>query len=144
MVDKQNEDEFDEELTEDEAAVAAWFKESIPKEFMAILNTDKYAVVCSAIKKIVSILAESCEKEDMPDISIRFDRLFGSDLALKIIVPEVGITIDVDQIRDFASSLPDDCRMLILPRTDNKVLISFTFHNVKTIILPEDLEDPEQ
>lgn len=127
---------------EEQAAFMEWWELHIPREYVTILNAKEYAKATKAISKIYTVINDCCEDEDeKPEFAVKFDSVFGTNLALNVVITEVGLTMAGDELREIVASLPQQCRMTIIPRDDFKTLLQFTFHNVKEVLCHEDKED---
>ena len=132
-MDKEEIEEFDSD--EDQEAFTEWWKSEIPDTVVSVLDHNRLSEVMASVKHICSVIAKKCECEDeMPTFSLKYDSLFGTDIGFDCVVTEFGITISEQDLKSIAHSLPKDSNMLILPRTDNKTLIQFTYRNVKKLV----------
>jgi len=128
----ENEDFMNEDPAVEEA-ILEWFRESIPKEYVSILNVSKYSIAVNAIKHIVAFFHSNCEEDEMPNFDLSYDTVVGIQLGLTVILTEFGVQATAKQIKDTLSFLPDDCLITVIPMQDFKCRIEFTFKDVKEI-----------
>ena len=135
----------DYEIPEEEhKAFMEWWDKHIPKQYVTILLLQKYKAAQEAINVIISIFEKEIKKYDDSEIEVKveFDALFGTDLGLTIIVPDIGIQLNPDEISVIYDKLQrTDYILSIIPMLHERISINFTFRNVKEII---DYEDPEE
>ena len=127
---------------EEQETFMEWWEAHIPKEYVTILNAKSYAEATQAISKIYTVINDCCEDEDeKPEFTLKYDAAFGTHLALNVVITEFGLTMAGDELRNIVASLPQRCRMTIIPRDDFKTLLQFTFYNVKEMLCHEEKED---
>ncbi len=137
----------EEEFEESQASFMEWWEDHIPKNFITMLNAVEYAKVTQAIKSILRVVYKCLSEDDEePQFDVHFDKLFGTHLALDIIIPSTGISANGEQIAEIvkALELPERYRICILPKTNATTLLQFTFYNVKEMIAHEEKKDLDE
>ena len=101
----------------------------IPKNAVTMLNVPKYAEVIRSANQIVKFV-----KEDYPDVeaSLEFDELTGTTLLLTIVSDGVNIYA----IKDFCKALSVASTMDVIPLSDGRIQIGFTYNEVKLPVPP--------
>jgi hypothetical protein len=140
-------DEYGFEAEEyDREYLHAFFEELESKDFMAVVNVERYLEVLKAIgiiKRVFDHASERFRDEDdtdedatlyKPVYDVGFINVgnfpYGA-LHLDIIIPEVGIDLDQNEVELIKQVLPDDCFVSIIPKANYKTYLSFNFKGVR-------------
>lgn len=126
---------------EDDEYLLNLLKYCFSTNVITVLNMPEFIKAKLAIHKIISAFKEITEDPDeVPEFSINYDKLYGTSLALRVVIPEAGFTTTIGKVSEILQFIPSDCVIDTIPRTDSKILMTFTFPKVKEIIDHEEKE----
>ena len=104
---------------------------NMPKKYVTMMNLPRYAQAIQSIKRIVEYVKKDCPDADA---KVYFDELTNMTLCLKIIADE----FNVYDIEAFSKAISLASTMCVIPRTDAKLEIGFTYGDTKIRIPVED------
>lgn len=101
----------------------------IPKNAVTMLNVPRYTEAVRSICQIVKFV-----KVDFPDAeaTVEFDGLTGTSLLLTIVTDGVNVY----KIKEFCDAVSVASTMDIVPLSDEKVQIGFTYEKIKVAVPP--------
>lgn len=137
-----NKDDFSDEMpaNDDDAnsefveSLREWWKERFTKQFVTMINPEVHFQAQQAIKKIISITKEQCDKDTMPAFSVAYSRITGTKLSVDIIITEYGLDFYSEQVKEVFALIPPDATISIIPMLHERTRISITFHNVREFV----------
>lgn len=102
---------------------------NIPKNVVTMLNVPGYVKAIRSITQIVKFV-----KVDFPDAeaTVEFDGLTGTSLLLTIVTDGVNVY----KIKEFCDAVSVASTMDIVPLSDEKVQVGFTYEKIKIAVSP--------
>ena len=102
---------------------------NIPKNVATMLNVPGCVKEMQSIAQIVKLV-----KVDFPDaeVTVEFDGLTGTSLLLTIVTEGVNIY----KIKDFCDAVSVASTMDVVPLSDEKVQVGFTYEKIKIAVPP--------
>ena len=133
---EENEFEFFDELEDDDEefreALREWL-DMFPKDYIAIVNPERFKEASDTIKKIMGVIAEHNEAEYRPKYSCKYDTLGGSILGFYIDLDEYDVRCKGRDIKAIAELLPENATVTIYPKNKRGVKIEIAFYGIKDL-----------
>lgn len=131
-----NEEEIDGEYhdVDEQIEIARSIVDALfPKEFVAILNPEKYLEARSAILAIVAILNAKADDYSRPTYRVE-DVVLGTAMRFTIQFNDMGAFLLGRGLKAIADALPYDSEIVLTPQKRCRAMVEIYFKNIKVIV----------